>query len=174
VLTGTRISLGPVRHADLPLLHSWINDRDLVVRSAPYRPVHFDDHAAWWSSVSSDPTVAFFAIRMLDEGRLVGTCQLLAIDRRHRSAELQIRIGEADARGRGLGTEAVSLLVRHAFADLDLRRVALHVLATNRAAIATYEKSGFVREGVKREAAFVDGRHVDVVLMSLLRPEWQP
>jgi RimJ/RimL family protein N-acetyltransferase len=174
VLTGARISLGPVRSDDLPLLHAWINDRELVVLSAPYRPVHFSDHDAWWRSVSSDPTVTLFAIRLVDEDRLVGTCQLLAIDLRHGSAELQIRIGEADARGRGIGTEAVALLLRHAFADLGLRRVALHVLASNRAAIATYEKTGFVREGVLREAAFIDGRHKDVVLMSILRGEWQP
>jgi RimJ/RimL family protein N-acetyltransferase len=173
VLTGQRISLGPVRADDLPLLHRWINDRELVVLSAPYRPVHFSDHEAWWSSVSSDPSIELFAIRLLDEDRLVGTCQLLAIDHRHRRAELQIRIGEQDARGRGLGTEAVELLVRHAFADLDLHRVALHVLASNAPAIATYEKTGFVREGVLREAAYADGRHEDVVLMSILRGEWR-
>ena len=52
--------------------------------------------------------------------------------------------------------------------------MALHVLASNRAAIATYEKTGFLREGVLREAAFIDDRHEDVVLMSILRGEWQP
>jgi RimJ/RimL family protein N-acetyltransferase len=174
VLIGARISLGPVQAEDLPLLHRWINDRDLAVLSAPYRPVHFSDHAAWWSSVSADRSVELFAIRLLSEERLVGTCQLLAIDHRHRSAELQIRIGEEDARGRGLGTEAVGLLLRHAFEDLDLRRVALHVLASNAPAIATYEKTGFTREGVLREAAYTHGRAEDVVVMSVLRGEWRP
>ncbi len=168
MLTGRAHLARPCRADDLPLLHAWINDRELVVLSAPYRPVHFSDHEAWWASVSSDPSVELFAIRLLDDDRLVGTCQLLAIDHRHRSAELQIRIGEPDARGRGLGTEAVGLLLRHAFADLDLRRVSLHVLASNAPAIAAYEKSGFVREGVLREAAYIDGRREDVVVMSVL------
>jgi diamine N-acetyltransferase len=174
VLTGTRISLGPVTEDDLPRLHAWINDHDLVVLSAPYRPVHFSDHAAWWASVTEDPSVELFAIRLLDGDRLVGTCQLLAIDTRHRTAELQIRIGDADARGQGLGTEAVGLLLRHAFADLDLERVSLHVFASNAPAIAAYEKSGFVREGVLRAAAFVDGDRKDVVVMAVLRSEWEP
>jgi RimJ/RimL family protein N-acetyltransferase len=174
VLTGTRICLSPVQQEDLPLLHRWINDRDLVVLSAPYRPVHFSDHEAWWSSVSRDQSVELFAIRLLGENRLVGTCQLLAIDHRHRSAELQIRIGDEDARGRGLGTEAVRLLLRHAFDDLGLRRVSLHVLASNARAIATYEKTGFVREGVLRQAAYTDGDAHDVVVMSVLRSEWRP
>ena len=88
-------------------------------------------------------------------------------------AELQIRIGEPDARGRGLGTEAVGLLLRHAFADRDLERVALHVLASNAPAIASYEKSGLVREGTLRRSAFVDGRREDVVVMGILRDEWE-
>jgi RimJ/RimL family protein N-acetyltransferase len=173
VLTGTHIALSPVTADDLASLHRWINDRELVVLSAPYRPVHFSDHEAWWNSVSSDPTVTLFAIRLREDHRLVGTCQLLAIDQRHRSAELQIRIGEPDARGRGLGTEAVGLLLRHAFDDLGLGRVALHVLASNERAIATYERTGFVREGVLREAAFVDGRREDVVVMALLSADWE-
>jgi RimJ/RimL family protein N-acetyltransferase len=174
VLTGARISLGPVREEDLPHLARWINDRELVLLSSPYRPVHFSDHEAWWGSVSSDPSVELFAIRLLDGDRLVGTCQLLAIDQRHRTAELQIRIGEPDARGRGLGTEAVGLLLRHAFTDRDLERVSLHVLASNAPAIASYEKSGLVREGTLRRSAFVDGRREDVVVMGILRDEWEP
>ncbi len=173
MLTGDRISLEAVREDDLPRLHEWINDRELVVLSAPFRPVHFNDHQAWWKSVSSDPSVELFAIRVRDRDRLVGTCQLLAIDARHRTAELQIRIGEPDARGRGLGTEAVGLLLRHAFADRDLERVALHVLASNQRAIGAYEKSGFVREGVLRRSAHVDGRREDVVVMAILRDEWE-
>jgi RimJ/RimL family protein N-acetyltransferase len=173
VLTGNRISLGPVGPADLPVLHRWINDRELVALSAPYRPVHASDHQAWWASVSSDPSVELFAIRMLDGDRLIGTCQLLGIDARHRTAELQIRIGEPGARGQGLGTEAVGLLLRHAFADRDLERVSLHVLSSNSPAIAAYEKSGFTREGVLRRAAYVDGSREDVVVMAVLRDEWK-
>jgi RimJ/RimL family protein N-acetyltransferase len=173
VLSGERISLGPVVADDLPQLFRWINDRELVVLSASYRPVHFSDHEAWWSRVSSDPSVVLFAIRLREDDRLVGTCQLLAVDPRHRSAELQIRIGEPEARGRGLGTEAVRLLLQHAFADLGLRRVGLHVLASNAPAIAAYEKAGFVREGLLRQAAFTDGRHEDLLVMSVLGEEWQ-
>jgi RimJ/RimL family protein N-acetyltransferase len=173
VLTGAHISLGPVCPQDLPALHRWINDRDLVLLSAPYRPVHVTDQEAWWRSVSSDHSVELFAIRTLDGNRLVGTCQLLGIDTRHRSAELQIRIGEDAERGRGLGTEAVELLLRHAFADRDLERVSLHVFASNARAIAAYEKNGFVREGLLRGAAYVDGRREDVVVMAVLRDEWE-
>jgi RimJ/RimL family protein N-acetyltransferase len=174
VLTGEQVVLAPVQRADLPAMHRWINDRDLVLNSGPYRPVHFSDHEAWWTAVSADRQSVIFAIREREGDRLVGSCQLLGLDLRHRSAELQIRIGEPDARGRGLGTEAVALLLRHAFADLDLHRVSLHVFASNAAALATYERCGFVREGALREAAMLDGRREDVVVMGILRQDWEP
>lgn len=173
MLSGDKITLGPVNAEDLATLHRWINDRALVALSAPYRPVHFSDHEAWWRAVSCDPTVELFAIRRIADDRLVGTCQLLAIDGRHRTAELQIRLGVAEARGKGLGTEAVGLLLRHAFVDRDLERVSLHVLASNAPAIAAYENNGFIREGLLRRAVFVDGHREDLVVMGALRADWE-
>jgi RimJ/RimL family protein N-acetyltransferase len=173
MLTGDNVRLGPVTEEDLPVLHRWINDRDLVGLSARYRPVHFDDHESWWRAISADTSVVLFAIRLREDDTLVGTCQLNAIDLARGTADLQIRIGEAHARGRGLGSEAVRLLLVHAFDDLGLHRVGLHVLASNRVAIAVYERAGFVREGVLREATFRDGDREDIVLMSVLRDEWR-
>jgi RimJ/RimL family protein N-acetyltransferase len=173
MLTAKRIQLGPVEESDLSTLFRWINDRNLVLSSARYRPVHFSDHLAWWRAVSADQSTVLFAIRLREDARLVGTCQLHWIDVASGSAELQIRIGEPDARGRGLGVEAVDLLLVHAFADLGLHRVALHVLASNAPALALYERSGFVHEGRLRDAAYRDGRREDVLLMGILREEWE-
>jgi RimJ/RimL family protein N-acetyltransferase len=169
VLTGDRIILAPVRDDDLPDLFRWINDRESALLSAPYRPVHGQDHRAWFDAIRVREDAVVFGIRTLFDDRLVGTCQLVGIDRRARSAELRIRLGDEDARGRGLGAEAVELLLRHAFDDLNLRRVSLQVLATNERAVGTYEKAGFEHEGRLREAAYVDGAYVDVLLLARLR-----
>ena len=114
------------------------------------------------AEVEPSPALSQLGREWPADGRLIGSCQLHGIHPVHRSAELQIRIGEAGERGRGHGTEAVTLLVDFAFRDLNLRRVALHVLATNERALKMYERIGFVREGVLREAAHVDGEYVDV------------
>ena len=163
------MKLEPVRAADSERLFAWINDRELVLLSSAYSPVHEAGHSEWFESIRSRDDVVIFAIRRVADDELIGTCQLLSIDRRHRSAELQIRIGEPQAQGHGLGTEAVELLLGHAFDDLDLQRVQLHVFATNERAIRAYEKSGFEREGVLRDAVYVDGARLDVVVMAKLR-----
>jgi RimJ/RimL family protein N-acetyltransferase len=90
----------------------------------------------------------------------------------HRSAELQIRIGADDARDRGLGTEAVQLLLRCGFEQLDLHRIYLHVFETNERALRLYRRVGFRTEGVLRDGARIEEEWVNVVLMAILRPEY--
>jgi RimJ/RimL family protein N-acetyltransferase len=168
VLRGDRIFLGPIRDGDSHILFEWINERDDVLLSAPYKPVHAADHQEWFDAIRRRADVVIFGIRLLDD-TLIGSCQLYAIDRRSRSAELQIRIGVPSARGKGYGSEALALLVQHGFDDLNLRRISLRTFATNERARRAYAKAGFVEEGHLREGAYLDGEFVDVVVMARLR-----
>lgn len=167
-----RVTLSPVYESDIPVLHEWINDRELVLSSAPYQAVSETSHQAWFESIEKRTDIALFGIRLVETGKLIGTCQLCGIHPIHRNAELRIRIGELDQQGKGYGDEAVCLLLRHAFSDLNLERVYLHVFATNQRAVKLYEHVGFVREGVLRRAAHIDGGYVDVVVMGILREEF--
>jgi RimJ/RimL family protein N-acetyltransferase len=63
-------------------------------------------------------------------------------------------------------------MLRRAFGDLNLHRVYLSVLSSNTAAIRTYEKAGFRREGLAREAAYKRGRYEDLVEMAILSHEF--
>lgn len=166
----TAVELTLLRPEDSPRLYEWINDRALVTLSAPYRRVSQAEHDAWFEQVRHRDDLRIFAIR--EEGRLVGTCQLHSIHSAHRSAELQIRIGDPESRGRGIGTAATARLLEIGFRELGLHRVYLHVFATNEPARRLYERLGFRVEGMQREAAWIEGAWVDVMLMAILADEF--
>lgn len=168
---GTGVQLAPLRPEDSPLLFDWINDQDLVILNAPFRPVSRPEHGEWFERVRRRPDTRIFGIRLRDGDRLVGSCQLHAIHPVHQSAELQIRIGAADARGRGIGSEATKLLVQFGFQQLGLHRICLQVFATNERALRLYRRVGFREEGILRRAACIDDAWVDVVLMAILHSE---
>jgi RimJ/RimL family protein N-acetyltransferase len=168
---GKHVALTPLSAGDLPVLFRWINDRSEVLWNAPYRPVTEAQHAEWFEAIQRRKDAVIFAIRLLDTQRLIGSCQLHSINDTHRSAELQMRLGESEGRGHGYGSEAIQLLLAFAFKDLNLRRVHAHVLGTNTRALRFYEKAGFLREGTLREAAHIDGRYVDIALLGILRDE---
>ena len=171
MLQGAVVRLTPLVDADREPLFRWINDRELVVHSAPFRSVERGAHDAWFDRIRRSEDTAMFAIRLRSGDRLVGSCQLNSIDSIQRAAQLQIRIGERDAWGRGAGSEAVGLLLDYGFDEVGLHRIQLHALATNERAVRMYERAGFRHEGRLREAALIDGRRVDLFIMGKLASE---
>lgn len=169
-MPATTIRLRQLEDRDSNALFRWINDRETVVFNAAFAPVAREDHERWFTRIRQTPSVCIFGIEEATGGRLVGSCQLLDISMAHRRAELQVRIGEPDARDRGFGTEAIRALLNHGFGKLRLHRISLTVRADNARAIRAYEKSGFRLEGVLRDAAFIEGRFVDMVCMAVLEP----
>jgi RimJ/RimL family protein N-acetyltransferase len=163
------VSLRPVNEVDSELLYQWINDHDLVVFNAPFRAISRVEHDAWFSRIRTRSDIVFFIIENSEDGKAIGSCQLLNIHNEHRSADLQIRIGCRESQNRGLGSEAVRQLTDFGFTQLNLHRIALQVFANNLRAIRTYEKNGFVREGLLRQAACIDENWLDVWVMAKVR-----
>ncbi|MGL4199204.1 MAG: GNAT family N-acetyltransferase [Allorhizobium sp.] len=80
---------------------------------------------------------------------------------------------DAQQLGKGYGSEAIRLLLHHAFTELDLHRIGIRVLAYNERAIRAYLKCGFIVEGRERETAFVDGVWHDDLIMGILSRDFQ-
>lgn len=110
------------------------------------------------SVVSGDDAVTLL---VCDAEEPVGSVGLNGLDHHNGVAEIGIFLG-TDHQGVGLGTEAARLVTGYAFAELRLHRVLARVLAGNEAPMRVWETLGYEHEGVHREAAFVDGEHVDL------------
>jgi RimJ/RimL family protein N-acetyltransferase len=114
-----------------------------------------------------------FAIRALADERVIGLIGLFANFQSHHEASMGIQIGERDYWGKGYGTDALRVLLRYAFAELNLYRISLSVLEGNERAMRSYEKCGFRYEGRERQVWAYDGRRWDEIYMGLLREEWE-
>jgi UDP-4-amino-4,6-dideoxy-N-acetyl-beta-L-altrosamine N-acetyltransferase len=169
MLAENNISLRAVRNSDKDFLYEMINDPELVQFNAPYRPVHELNHQHWYESIIKDKTKELFIIE--NDSVAIGSVQLFDINLVHRTAELAIRIRNNADRGRGAGSTAIDLLTQHAYRNLGLIRVWLRVLKNNERAIKAYEKAGFIQEGVMRMAAFINGKHQDMLIMSKINEE---
>lgn len=115
----------------------------------------------------------FFTIRTLAEDRMIGDAGLDGVKWIHGEAFVGIGIGERDLWGKGYGTDAMRILLRYAFSELNLHRVSLDVFEYNPRAIRSYEKAGFKIEGRARKVLHREGRRWDLIYMGILKDEWE-
>lgn len=117
--------------------------------------------------------VFYFNIRTLPEDRLIGDIGLDIVRWSHGEALVGISIGDRDFWGKGFGTDAMQVILRYAFQELNLRKVSLSVYSYNLRAVRSYEKAGFRHEGRERQVLLRAGQRWDVLFMGILRSEWE-
>jgi RimJ/RimL family protein N-acetyltransferase len=139
------------------------------------RPMQSSKAAAkWMEEEVGEMSVAsyYFSIRTLDDDKLIGDLGLDVVDWSGRDAFVGLGIGEPEYWSKGYGTDAMNVLLRYAFTELNLKRVTLTVFEYNPRAIRSYEKAGFHHEGRMRQALNREGRRWDNLYMGILREEW--
>ena len=171
--SGERCSLYVRQHDEREL----IPYTDAIMRQDTTRfmltgsyPMRWIDSKAVWDKERASGDV-LFSIYTPNAG-FVGICGLHSMRDIYHSAELRILIFDSASIGKGIGEEAVNLLVGYAFSRLNLHRVWLGVNYDNERAVACYLKCGFKEEGRLREDIFYHGKYADVLRMGILRDEW--
>lgn len=174
-LTGQNVILRPLEKSEYcAAMMEWVND-DLATHfmATGTLPATREAIEASYAAILAASNEVVMAVVDKKLGRYIGNVGLYQINWFTRSAEYRIFLGHNDARGKGLGTEAARLTTAYAFDRLNLNKVWLGVNESNTAAIKSYEKAGFVREGVLRQEIYRNGRYYDAIRMSILGPEYR-
>jgi RimJ/RimL family protein N-acetyltransferase len=175
MLFAKRLRLRAADREDLPRFVAWLNDPEVRSTLALHLPLSQAQEEAWFAKVLQGPPEEFPLVIELSEGerfKPIGNCGFRFLDWHNRSGAIGLQIGEKGLWNKGYGTEIVELLLAHGFGTLNLHRIWLHVFASNKRAIRSYEKAGFVLEGRQRDAVYREGKYEDVLTMSVLRREW--
>ena len=113
-----------------------------------------------------------FTIHTLADDRAIGSIDLSKPDWAG-NAWVGIGIGDRQDWNKGYGTEAMHLAVDFGFRELNLQRITLSTFEFNPRAIRSYEKVGFQHEGRQRQFLLHDGQRWDLIIMGILRSEWE-
>ena len=149
-LTGTAVTLRPITDADTDLIVKWRNTPS-VVQNFIFRQTFTPEmHRNWLATKVATGQVVQYIIVDKADGKPVGSVYYRDIDNHNRSAE------------------TARLFTQFGVDTLHLHRISLRVLAENTAARRSYEKAGFVQEGVFRDMELLDGAYRDVVFMAKL------
>ena len=173
-LVGEGVELRRHDRANYPLYARWYGDEEVWrLTSWAAEPLHRTAVEQLFEDREKSSMDDSFAIHREGEEEPLGVISLTNINKANASAELSVIVGDEKDRDKGLGTEAIRVILRYAFEDLGLRRVGLSVFEFNEEAISAYEKLGFVVEGRLRRAIKRGSGFHDAILMSILRCEWE-
>lgn len=114
--------------------------------------------------VSSKDRCMFMAMH---EGKIIGLTGFHGSSLKRISHKVSFGISLLRAyRGLGMGSILMKLLVEKA-KKYGKKKIELDVRIDNPRAIRVYEKVGFVKEGIRKNGFYVDGKYVDLYLMGL-------
>lgn len=101
-------------------------------------------------------------------GKVVGWCDAVPYWQSSRAHTAVLGLAVlAEFRGRGIGTALLRATLERARA-VGLTRIELSVRENNERVVALYERFGFVREGIQRNAIRVDGMYESLLCMGLI------
>jgi len=106
------------------------------------------------------------------ESPFVGTIGIHEHDQYHRTARFGVLVFRPESRGNGFGSEAIRLLLRHAFETLGVNKVYGKVFEENILGRTFYARLGFLQEGRLRQEYLLDGIFHDMVYISMTRGDW--
>jgi RimJ/RimL family protein N-acetyltransferase len=174
LLFGNNIKLNAINEGDLVFIEDWFNDVKFLRHydMLPAIPQTNRDVKKAVEEFTHSNNSYMFAIRTLETNKIVGVIGLFDIMWTNGVATFFIGIGNQSYVGKGIGREAMELLLDFGFNELNLYRIQLNVIEYNEKAIRAYERIGFIKEGTHRELVNRDGRRYDLYLYGLLKHEW--
>ena len=165
MLIGDEVNLRLMERSELDKVHQWENDS---LFTGPFEPVQQSTLESLEKLFDKRGDNEWFFIES-KEGEQIGVMYTM-------SKSGYMIIGYAvveEARGKGVCSEAVRMIVDYLFLRKKIVRVQAETHPENIASQRVLMKNGFSREGVIRQSFFSRGVYRDRVLFSILRDEWK-
>ncbi|HEX2587537.1 MAG TPA: GNAT family protein [Gaiellales bacterium] len=149
-ICGRLVCLAPLSTESVGDWVRWMEDPDTTrylyaPGERPSQPPTPSGLLDWGRRILSDPERVVFALRDSESRQLIGDARLTPVGRRR--AKFSIMIGVGEFRGRGLGTEATTLVCRYGFDRMGLSEIVLDVDPRNEPAVRAYRTVGFEHDG---------------------------
>jgi len=164
------VNLRVMEKEDLPLFAEWINKPEFFGEYNPLREISKMEIEKDFEKSTLEE--GQFIVEKKDGSKIGYICHFVLV---HPCGKL-LEIGYSlvpNERGKGIGTEAVEIMVDYLFLSKDKMRIQACTDTRNVASQKVLEKAGFRKEGTMRKYFFLRGELRDACVYSILREEWK-
>lgn len=173
MLIGRHVSIRTMEIEDLPAVKAINDDPGVRGNVVGWGWPNSNSEMQRWHQQSQGGSTHRWVVAD-EDGAVIGVTGLWDVDWQSRHALTALKIGGANpVRGRGLGTDAIMLVMAFAFHDVGLNRLYGSILTTNHASFRAYvEKCGWTHEGTSRQHVWRHGEFVDLRQVAVLKEDF--
>lgn len=174
MLESSRLILRGLCQSDLTERYvNWLNDPDVNrFLETRFAPQTIDTIYQYWNDHHLDTASPWFAIINKSTSSHIGNIKVGPISLFHRRADISLFIGDKDSWGQGYATEAIKLIAKWSFTELDLIKLTAGAYSSNMASQKAFLKAGFTIEGIRSNELFTSGRRDSLILLGHSRSAW--
>ncbi|QVQ54616.1 GNAT family N-acetyltransferase [Spiractinospora alimapuensis] len=173
-LHTARIRLEPLTAEHFDGIWAMVREPEVARLTGAHQPFTEAGIRGWLTTRADHHDRADWAVVRVNDGVVIGDVAFNGFDPDNASTGFRIALAGPHVFGHGYGTEATRLAVDYALDTVGLHRVELEVFSFNPRARRVYEKCGFVREGVRRDALYWAGARYDAIVMAVLSTDPRP
>lgn len=171
-IIGERIYLSPVNEEDIEMYTKWMNDFSVTDGlGTSDKIISLCSETEYIKNINKRGEYQF-AIVGKNNDKLMGNGGFSSINNIRQTAEVGLFIGDEENRNKGIGTEALKLIVKYGFEYLNLNNIMLKVYSFNELAIKCYEKVGFKEFGRRHQAIPIKNKWYDEIYMEILKSDY--
>ena len=172
-LENVEIYLRPLCELDAPIMLENTMDEEIRYMTGTNANFTLEQIKSHINNINNDPSRYDFAICLKETDEMIGELSILEIVEEVKKAGFRISMSSVALTGKGYGTEAIKLVLSFVFEELKLNRLQLEVYSHNLRGIRAYEKVGFVKEGVLRQAVYYNETYSDEIIMAILKVKYE-
>lgn len=165
------IALRYMQPEDKEMVRSWRNSDAVSKYMHTSGDITPQEHTRWFDRVLADRTCKYWIVTF--HGEPVGVVNLYNIDLVNQRCYWSFYIGNIEMRGKGIGTFVEYEILRIVFEELKLNKLCGEILSWNEVILRIHDAFGYRREGYLREHIIKEGKCFDVVVIGMLRREWE-
>lgn len=164
-----KIYLREISSVDTDNIIKWRNSPHVKQNFIYQSDLTKKEHEFWLKTKVETGKVQQFIIIEKETDNPIGSVYLRDIDYNNSKAEFGIFIGEKNGLNKGYGTIAAKMIIKYGFNQLELNKIFLRVFEYNTLAIRSYEKAGFVKEGLFKQDVCINNKFYNIIFMGILK-----
>lgn len=172
--SGQLVKLRAYKEEDIEKATVYINDEEvkkLMDSTIPFPMTKWQEEE-WVRSRKANTDFTYdFAIEDLKTGKYIGGCSINECDVKNRTCVVGIMIGDKEYWGKGYGSDALKVLIKFIFEEVNMNKIKLNVFSFNNRAIACYKKVGFKEEGILKKEIYRNGKYYDEIIMAMFKDD---